>query len=262
MTRETRRARRTFAVQVASLSLLALPLTVLMLILAGLVFPGATDGPVVEILAPIAVLATPIGVALWIWGRPLILAVIFSVVMFLLGGVLGTSFALVRPERFFDFAPGILLIVALSLAVVASIAALAGRGNEIERAPSSRSRAALRAVCAVAAVAIFASAALDLAQGPVVVSTGEATEVVTARDLFLPTEFKMNEGQRVSFRVRNQDSYAHTFSIDELKIDEYIGPLADKTVSFTARTEGGDPLRLYCAINGHESMVGRLFVEP
>ncbi len=109
---------------------------------------------------------------------------------------------------------------------------------------------------------VATSGIFTVIQGPIVIRAGETAEVVAENDLFLPTDFSVVSGERVTFRVRNADSWAHTFSIDDLAIDRYVGPLADPKVTFTVDAPAGTQLRLYCAIRDHEDMVGTLYVDP
>jgi len=71
----------------------------------------------------------------------------------------------------------------------------------------------------------------------------------------------------VRILVRNTDSYSHSFTIDDLAVDEYIPPRTDRLLRLrvdiprTLEAAAARGLVLSCVVTGHEDMVGRVIVE-
>jgi uncharacterized cupredoxin-like copper-binding protein len=246
--------RRPFAVAATSWALLAIPLTLVFLVAVAAVTPEDLPGGVVFELAAASILALPLGLAVRRWRWPLYPAAAVSFLLTLIGLVSAATFPFGHPERFFDLAMTIAIALGPPVALVGSIAA-------IRRKDGSRGKRPALAALAAGLAAIAASGIFALVQGPIVVRASEPADVLAQGDLFLPTDFSVTAGDRVTFHVRNEDSWAHTFSIDELAIDRYVGPMADPNVTFTVDAPAGTELELYCAINGHEDMVGTIHVD-
>jgi heme/copper-type cytochrome/quinol oxidase subunit 2 len=175
--------------------------------------------------------------------------------------MLSAEYGFAHPESFFDFTTSLVIVVGPLLASIASVVAIVQRRRgTLDRAPRSGEVRALQAVGACVVLLAVISGFLTVTQQATVVAAGDVTEVTLHDDRFRPHEFRVPAGDRVEFLLRNDDSYAHTFSIDALEVDEYVGPRSERIVAFAAEREG--PYELYCAIIGHEDMVGTILVEP
>lgn len=254
---------RPFFVRVVAYTLLAIPavLAVLGVIAAatGSTLPGPVFGPLVGFSFPCIV-----GAAIVVWRRrvPIVLVVLVGL-MLLASAAMGLDFGVRHPESFYDFTGSVVSIAALGLAFVGGLAAIRKRRRQtLATPPTTRQRRAVLAVPILVGALSASSAGLTLARQPVVVTEGVAADVVTESDRFVPPEFTVTEGDTVRFAVRNVDDYAHTFSIDKVGIDQYLGPRADSEVEFDVVVPGDTTkLRLYCAVSGHEDMVGTIYVR-
>lgn len=113
------------------------------------------------------------------------------------------------------------------------------------------------------AVALIAVGGLLMARsgGPLRLSAGRIETMVTFGDRFTPDALSVDAGGTVEIDVRNDDGYAHTFSVDELDVNTYLGPQAERRVTLRIPAElAGRTLHLYCAITGHGAMVGSIEV--
>jgi uncharacterized cupredoxin-like copper-binding protein len=248
--------------RVASWALLGLPALLAFLVLVAALTPEDLPGDTVFSLAPAAVLGLVLGLSVRRWPRAAYPAAVFSLLLALMGGVRGAGFALRHPESFFDFAAAAGLLAGPAVALFATTTAIRRRFSASPEGPATqRARRVVGATAAVVLLAIAASGIVTAVRGPVVVRAGVAIDVLTARDRFLPDEFSVRRGETLTFRIHNEDSYAHTFSVDEAEVDSYIGPLADRDVKLTVPRSGASRLRLYCAIRGHEEMEGDLLME-
>ena len=78
---------------------------------------------------------------------------------------------------------------------------------------------------------------------------------------------RLAEGRAACSSSGTTDSYAHTFTIDDLEIDEYVPPQSDKLITFDidvpSNSDGAAKRRfvLSCSVTGHEEMVGTVVVE-
>lgn len=77
---------------------------------------------------------------------------------------------------------------------------------------------------------------------------------------YLPGELTVKVGETVKIRLSSDDS-PHTFTIDELGVDEEFTWGKDKDISFVAGKKG--TFKFYCRVPGHKEggMVGTLVVE-
>lgn len=77
---------------------------------------------------------------------------------------------------------------------------------------------------------------------------------------FLPKEIKVKQGQTIKIRLTSDDS-PHTFTIDELGVNQEFTWGKDTDISFVASKKG--TFQFYCAVPGHKEsgMVGTLTVE-
>jgi uncharacterized cupredoxin-like copper-binding protein len=255
--------KRLFFVRVAIRALWSVPLLVAGLVAISLAIgddpPGQALGPMIAV----SIFSLILGLLLR-WSRRFLVPVaVFSALFTLVVVAGGSDYGLTHPESFFEFSAAVGSIAAMAVACVSAVIAIVKRRRKtLDSEPTPRQRKVLRAIGAVVGVAIVASGGLAIAKGPLEVREGKPAKVITVNDRFLPWEFKVVEGETVRFEVTNEDNYAHTFSIDELDADVYLGPLAQRRITMDVEdTVGASELRLYCAINGHEDMVGSVSVE-
>jgi plastocyanin len=173
-----------------------------------------------------------------LWSKILGIVVAFLV----MGALFWTIFGLSSPNSFFDFVPGLLVMPGGILAIVCCIAAIvAGRRGHVSEVPVGGERRGMRIVMGVVGVLALVSAALTFV-GSASVDSGGAETAVTASDFeFDEDAYEVEAGSTVL--VRNDDPFMHTFSIDELEIDEPMSPGSEILVEIP--DEPGTYL-LYC----------------
>lgn len=251
---------RPFFVRVAILALLSAPALALVLFAAATAAGVEGRAQALGALLPVSVLFLGLGVALRFSGRPLYATAVISFLVSLPAVVTGAEYGVLHPEEFFEFTASVVLAASSITALVASVGAIVTRKTSAV-ASTAKLRRLFLAVPIVAGSAILFSAVVSILAEPTIVRQGQPAQLVTANNRFLPREFSVIEGERVSFDISNEDDEAHTFSIDELEIDQYLGPSSDRQVTFRVDLEEpATALRLYCAINGHEAMVGTIRV--
>lgn len=151
-----------------------------------------------------------------------------------------TAFGLFTPQSFFDFVPGLLVIPGALIAIVSCIRALlAGRRTAASEAPVRRGSRAARIVVAVVGALALLSGILTFAAasgGP------DGEPAVVASDFeFEPKTLEASAGETIV--VSNDDPFGHTFTVDELDIDEALAPGASVEVEIP--DEPGDYI-FYC----------------
>jgi plastocyanin len=158
-----------------------------------------------------------------------------------------------HPESSADFVPAFWRFVGLGIALVAAIVAIRQRrAGTLVRASHSQRRIVGVGVLALIAVSA-GSFLLDRTSRTTIARADGAVVVHTLEDSFDPETIDVERG-RQRFLVRNDDSYAHTFTIDRLELDQYVAPGSDRFVTVTFDQEGR--YELYCAVTGHEDMTG------
>ena len=164
------------------------------------------------------------------------------VVAILVGGALfWTAFGLFAPNSFFDFVPGLLVIPGALIAIVGCIASIvAGRRGHRSAAPVGGERRAVRIVESVVLVLAIVSAGLTFAARSQVEGEGDLAVALTDFE-YDQDSYEVDGGSSVV--VRNDDPYLHTFTIDELGIDEQLSPGSEVLVEIPA--QAGDYV-VYC----------------
>jgi plastocyanin len=166
--------------------------------------------------------------------------------------------ALSHPESFADFVPAFWRFVGTGVAVIGAFVAMRQRRNRTLRRATPREKLAVR-VGALVLIAVSAgSFVLDTASRTTIARADGAIVVNSLEDSFDPDTMHVEKG-RVRFLVRNDDSYAHTFTIDELELDQYIAPRSDRLVAVKFPRKG--TYDLYCAVTGHDDMTGKIEVR-
>ena len=80
----------------------------------------------------------------------------------------------------------------------------------------------------------------------------------TGQYAFAPNAFSFSVGECVDFSMTGETE-SHTFTVDELQIDESVGARETATFSFTFDKAG--TYRLYCIPHEAEGMVGTITVQ-
>ena len=186
-------------------------------------------------------------------GRLLVPALVIALLMFLLFGLLFAVGDLLHPESFADFVPTLWRTVGLAVAVLAAAAAMRQRrSGSLQRATPRQRRVVGVGALALVAVSVGAFV-FDSVSRKTIARADGAVVVNTLEDSFDP-ETIVIDGGRQRFLIRNDDSYAHTFTIDDVAIDEYVAPRRDRFVTVIFPREGR--YALSCAVTGHENMTG------
>jgi hypothetical protein len=218
---------------------------------------------VLDFLVP-AVIGLAVAVLVRVTGRLFVPAAI--------AGFLGVGIALLtsiseltRPESYANFVPALLRVVGTTTAFGGAVGGIVGRRRGALRNPTSRQRTAAIAVATVVVLLSVGSVVLTSTSRTTVRNADEAIEVITDDDEFIPSEFRLERNERVRFLVRNTDSYSHTFTIDDLGVDTYVGPRSERLVEFRVDlpddAQGGRRLVLSCAVTGHADMLGTIAVD-
>jgi uncharacterized cupredoxin-like copper-binding protein len=119
----------------------------------------------------------------------------------------------------------------------------------------------IRGILGVIAVLGVVSAVMTVANfGGVSAAADEGATIVTAKK----TEFDVESiegraGQEVRIVVKNKDPFLHTFTIDDLDIDQKVSPGGEELIEFEAPAGSYE---FICRIVGHEEdMKGTLTIR-
>jgi len=213
--------------RLASLGLLLAALAPLLMFVAGLLWglDMSEDATFFLATAAIGLVASFLVRRFGTWAK--VVGILASLA--LLGSLFWTVFGLFTPAAFFDFVPGLLLIPGALTALVCCIAALVASRRDHRTAVAERGekrgiRILLTAVLALAAV----SAVLTFLGRTSVENPGDAPEVALSDFEFDQGEYTLEAGSEVL--VSNEDPFLHTFTIDELDIDEAFNPDVQKLI--------------------------------
>ena len=247
--------------RLASLGLVLAGLAPILMLLAGLLF-GLDIGEDLVFFVIVAAIALLGAFLVWRFGA-------WSKFVGILAGVLvamamfWTTFGLAEPASFFDFVPGILVIPGALIAIGGSIAALiAGRKGRLSDRPEAGERRGIQIVLGLVGLLALVSAALNLFTRPTA-SADEAQSTVAMSDFHFGEEsYQIAGGSKVF--VDNEDPFFHTFTVDELDIDEGFVGGGSKIVEIPQ--EPGEYI-LYCKPHtsdkenpGEEDMATRITV--
>ncbi len=247
--------------RLASLGLLMGGLAPLLMLVAGFAWGLELGGD--DIFLVVTTILGALGAFLVLrfgtWSKALGIVVALA----LAGALFWTAFGLVQPSSFFDFVPGLLLVPGVVLALVGCIGAIVagrrGRAGPVE----GGERTTIRVVVAAVSVLAVVSAGLTLLARESVDGSSASLTVAMKDFEYDRAEYALDGGSTVL--VRNDDPFAHTFTIDELGIDEYLTPAAETLVELPPRP--GDYV-LYCTLHtrdaknpGEDDMASRVSVE-
>ena len=209
-------------------------------------------------LAVVVVLAAAIG---WLIvkrphrGRP----IAFVVGVLALPYFANDPLRLTHPGSAVDFVP-------MTLAAAGTLAAAVGSGISLVehrrgsvRVPSGAERWTFRAAVVVLfAIEVF-SVSATLAGRTRAATIEGVTVLVAERSRFRPDDIEVT-GDDVGVLVRNTDWVAHTFVIDELALDVYVGPRSDRMIAIPVAAAGR--YRFVCTVVGHLGMDGSIEITP
>jgi hypothetical protein len=171
---------------------------------------------------------------------PKIVGVVLSILVGL--ALHWTAFGLFAPNSFFDFAPGILVVPGAILGLVGSIAAIvAQRRGKAGAAPADGEAKTVR-IAFSAVVGLAAISGILTFLGKETVDDSQADSQVSLSDFEFDKEsYSFDGGSTVL--VRNDDPFLHTFTVEELDIDEALTPGSEILVEIP--DNAGDYL-LFC----------------
>lgn len=213
--------------RLAALGLLLAGLAPLLMFVAGLLWGLSVgeDGGFFLITAAIGIVASFLVRQFGAWSK--VVGIIASLA--LLGALFWTVFGLFTPTAFFDFVPGLMLIPGALIGLVCCIAALvAGKRDHRTVAPVGGEKRGIRIVLTAIVALAAVSAVLTFTGRSTVDDPGDAPTVSLSDFEFDQAEYTVPAGTQVF--VRNDDPFLHTFTIDELEIDEAFGPSGEKLI--------------------------------
>lgn len=204
-----------------ALGLVMAALGPLLIFVAGAIFGLELNEFAIFLIVPavVALVAAYLVVRFGTWAK-----IVGAVVALLVGFLLWwTAFGVQAPQSFFDFMPGLLVVPGVLIAIVSGIASVVAkrRGRLSERATGGE-RTWIRAVAGALALLAVLSGILT--------ATGRSSaDPNTAAASIVGKDFEWNELEYTvaggsSVFVRNDDPFLHTFTIDELDIDEPLTP--------------------------------------
>jgi plastocyanin len=213
--------------RLAALGLVLAALGPILFLVAG-VFWGldvSEDVPFFGIAAAVALIGAFVVARFGGWAK-----VVGLIVALLLGlALFWTAFGLATPTSFFDFVPGLLIMPGVLIAIVSCIAAMvAARRGHLTTAATGGERNALRIVpVVVVLLAVLSGIATAATRSTVDESVADATVVMKDFE-FDSSEDQLQAGSSVL--VRNDDPFLHTFTVDDLDIDETLSPGSEELI--------------------------------
>lgn len=217
--------------RLAALGLLLAGLAPAFMLVAGLLWGMelGEEGPFFLITSAIGLVGSFLVWRFGTWSK--VVGIIASILLMM--ALFWTAFGLSSPQSFFDFVPGLLVIPGGLVALVSCIAALvAGRRGHRTAAAEGGERRGIRilltGVLALAAI----SAVMTFAGRSTVEDPAGATEVALADFEFDQDTYTVEGGSEVY--VHNEDAFLHTFTIDELGVDEAFVASGEKLIEIPA----------------------------
>ena len=250
---------RPFYVRLSAGGLLVFALAAL--VTGGILELGGQPGTIV----PSAGLAVPTVViallALRIGGWALTLATVWAVLILLLTFLfLPTGFSHV--SSFWDFTAALTTTAAVLAASIGGVAAFVqSRRRVVRQTATTAERRSVVGATAVVVGLLVLSGVLHIASLETVGADDEAGAIaVGIKDTrFHPTEVVVQAGQPAMLVVKNSDLVAHTFTVEELGINEVIIGGSEKLIAIAASSPGS--FAYVCEFFGHEEMKGTIVVQ-
>jgi plastocyanin len=161
--------------------------------------------------------------------------------------------ALMHPESPADFVPVTMLTVGGLLAGIATVPAF--RNARGRRTDSAFPRIA--AIAGVAVVVVAIGGSMVASAGITNDAPADGSTIVDMENFAFGPETITATAGEVSLYITNSDSARHTFTVDELGVDESIAPGQSKQITFDAKA---GTFRFYC--KPHDpGMEGELTVQ-
>ncbi|HET7482876.1 MAG TPA: cupredoxin domain-containing protein [Actinomycetota bacterium] len=178
--------------------------------------------------------------------------VLIVVVLFIGAGAPFFIAAFLEPRSTYEFVSNALLFVEGIVAGISAVALLRRR-DAASRAAALTGRTAIGVIVLAVILAVVARVTAPT----VTIEAGDLR--LTAQDTEFSTEQLDGDGPDVTVAVVNKDLGSHTFTIDELDVNESLPGQATTRVSFDAPP---GTYTYYCAVQGHRpTMHGTLTVR-
>jgi plastocyanin len=157
------------------------------------------------------------------------------------------------PASTTDFVINLISLAGALVILVAAVAILRAKGPE---APSPAAKTFATVMLTLVVVGSIVSIVARLTREDPLGQAGDV-DVRAVDTEFVPAKLEI-EGPRVAIFIENKDLTAHTFTIDELGVDEAIPGGGSARVEVS----GVDPgvYDYYCEVTGHEDMKGTLTI--
>jgi plastocyanin len=212
-----------------------------------------------EIVPPLVGIAVLLVVGLFLMSRGaragvIVVGVVGLVYLGLSAPFIGEAFSF--PASTLDFVLNLVTILSSLAMVVGAVAAVRARSNDA-RSPSAYKLGVAMLILLIGGAAVSIVARLTredpLGQPQDITVTAEDTEF-TPKELSLTGD--LGASPRLSFFIQNEDLTAHTFTIDELDVDEPIPGGGSARVQLEGVQAG--TYEYYCTVTGHDDMKGTL----
>lgn len=204
--------------RLATLGFAMAALAPLILVISVLAWGMDVEGEIAFFLIVSGILA---GIAFLVW-RFGTWSKIVGIVLGLLTalGLFWMIFGLFVPQSVFDFVPGMLFIPGVLLGVGSCIAAIVAkrRGHRSERAEAGEARGIRIAITALVVGALVSGVLTLTGRSTAGDVSNVAATIVSKSFDYRPVSVTVAGGSRIL--VKNDDPFFHTFTIDELGIDE------------------------------------------
>lgn len=250
-----RERRKAFYTRLAVAGFLLVPASLVVAIATGNVI-GVFGSPL-----PLIAASLVFAVVIWATGRFFWGALAVALLTLLASLAFGLIF-LPHLDSLSDFVPSLMRVAGAGTAAVGAAAAAVQRRRGTLRPAGPHERKAAWAFSG-ALLALFAtSAVLTYTQASTVDAPAGAVVVEMEGDDFIPDEIEIDGPSRIF--VANLDSYAHTFTVEGLQVDQYIGPRASRTIELAVPSEAArrsKDFTLVCLVTGHEDMRGKIRVS-
>ena len=219
--------------------------------------PG-TIVPSAGIAVPTVVIAL---LALRIGGWALTLAAVWAVLI-VLGTLLSLPTGFSHINSFWDFAAALTTTAAVLAASIGGVVAFVQRrrGTVRQTATSAERRSVLGATVVVVVLMLLSGVLHVVSLETVGAEEKEGAIAVRMKDTqFHPAEVAVEAGQPATLVVKNSDLVVHTFTVEELGINEVVIGGSEKLIAIAASSPGR--FVYVCEIFGHKDMKGVLVVQ-
>jgi plastocyanin len=225
----------------------------LLVILVAALIAGLVDGEFLSFFGVAMVVILGAATLVWRFGT---WAKVVGILASLAAGFMfwWAAFGLAYPASVVDFLPGLLIPLGVIVGLVGGILGIVKRKQPAPAATAGERRT-MQVVIAVGLIGLVVSGGLAMTSRSAVdpaVAAG-AIQLEHTNFEFAPDAVTVAAGEQVRIVVKNNDPLVHTFSIEELGIDEVILPGNSELFEFTA-AEG--TYTIYCAPHAHKNDAG------